>query len=51
MIVPKWMGEYMFEEEQRMAYVYLCYRKVAYIIGFGFTVWTISHDVWGKCAI
>ena len=47
-MIPTWMGEYNFEEEQRMAYVLLCYSKVAFTMGFSFTVWAISHDIWGE---
>ena len=45
--VPHWMGEYRFEETERMLCTYLHYRDLAFTLGFGFVCWVANcHDIW-----
>ena len=46
--IPTWMGEYYFEEMERFAYAYICFRTVSFKLGFNFVVWAISNDIWGS---
>jgi hypothetical protein len=48
MRIPNWMGEYLFEEEGRMAYILCCWKKVSYLMGYGFTFQVINQDIWGE---
>ena len=41
-----WFGEYMFEELERFAYAYLCFRKHSFFLGYGLTAWILSDDIW-----
>lgn len=45
--IPSWMGEYRYEEVERMLCTLIHHREEAFFFGFGFVVWCVDcSDIW-----